>query len=405
MQYENAREADLQKYIPPRTLFEELQQIAEEPNPGEVVRALAEDGLLAVFSPALAGAKAQPGRLRASWRRPTACCRSQNGTRASTAWAPFLYALTEKLTPQEKAELIREHRDAQGRSGPVAEAGGARAEAGAALKSARVRKPSQVYQIVSKAAGDEVCFLLYHSALKPVQERLRNYFQKYLPLAQELVRTDMEGIAGKPGTPQYAKARAGEAGGAPGPAAAEARPGGGSPAGAAARGSGRPAGGAARMPDPPAGGDRRRRLRGPLPLARTIRRARARVVGVTSARAREPRSLCRRARAARVRFGGGDAAGNRRAGYLHAALVAPRVHPGRRPRAGRHVIVEKPLTGFYGSPEEHAKSADAGGGGGGGARAARGRGARRASCWATPRTSSTRLRCRRNARSWRRPAP
>ena len=32
---------------------------------------------------------------------------------------------------------------------------------------------------------DEILFLLYHSAYKPVQERIRNYFQKYLPTIQE----------------------------------------------------------------------------------------------------------------------------------------------------------------------------------------------------------------------------
>jgi hypothetical protein len=76
-----------------------------------------------------------------------------------------------------------------------------------ALKSVRIRKPSQVYQIVSPAAPDEVIFLLYHSAQKPVQERSRNYFQKYLPLVQEIPPEEFAKIEGKPGTPKYNKAR------------------------------------------------------------------------------------------------------------------------------------------------------------------------------------------------------
>src|SRR6266852_6056484 len=39
-QYENAREAKVQAHIPRRLLCEELKQIASEPNPAEVVRAL-----------------------------------------------------------------------------------------------------------------------------------------------------------------------------------------------------------------------------------------------------------------------------------------------------------------------------------------------------------------------------
>jgi hypothetical protein len=66
-----------------------------------------------------------------------------------------------------------------------------------ALKSARVRKPSQVYQILSKAAEDEVCYVLYRSPYKPVQERVRNYFQKYLPLAEEFTKSDMASAGGE----------------------------------------------------------------------------------------------------------------------------------------------------------------------------------------------------------------
>ncbi len=51
----------------------------------------------------------------------------------------------------------------------------------AALRAPRVRKPSHVYHIAAAAAPEDVLFVLYHSALKPVQERLRNHFQKYVP--------------------------------------------------------------------------------------------------------------------------------------------------------------------------------------------------------------------------------
>ena len=76
-----------------------------------------------------------------------------------------------------------------------------------ALRSPRIRKASQVYHIVRAAPPDEILFLLYHSALKPVQERLRNYFQKYLPLVQEITPEEWATVEGKPGTPKYDKAR------------------------------------------------------------------------------------------------------------------------------------------------------------------------------------------------------
>ena len=77
-----------------------------------------------------------------------------------------------------------------------------------ALRSARIKKASQVYQILTGAATDEVLFLLYHSTLKPVQERLRNYFQKYLPAIQEITPQEWAAVVdAKPGTSKYNKAR------------------------------------------------------------------------------------------------------------------------------------------------------------------------------------------------------
>jgi hypothetical protein len=59
---------------------------------------------------------------------------------------------------------------------------------------------------VAPAAPDEVLFLLAHSQLKPVQERLRNYFTKYEPAIQEITPEEWATVEGKPGTPKHAKA-------------------------------------------------------------------------------------------------------------------------------------------------------------------------------------------------------
>jgi hypothetical protein len=77
----------------------------------------------------------------------------------------------------------------------------------AALRAPRVRKPSHVYHILAGAVPEDVLFVLYHSAVKPVQERIRNHFQKYLPTVQEITPEEWATIEPKPGTPKYAKAR------------------------------------------------------------------------------------------------------------------------------------------------------------------------------------------------------
>ncbi len=58
MQYDNAREAQLETRIPPQDLLEELRHIANEPNCADVIQLLEDEKLLQLYSPALAGGKA-----------------------------------------------------------------------------------------------------------------------------------------------------------------------------------------------------------------------------------------------------------------------------------------------------------------------------------------------------------
>jgi tRNA nucleotidyltransferase (CCA-adding enzyme) len=205
MQFENARAAQLETLIPARALGEELKHIADEPSAPEILLALLEGGLLQIFSPALAGGKLNlPGlhKLEKSFRLAA----EGSGLRAER-FGPFLFALTEKLDPKERAALIKtaDLHKAEIDLWQKLELRARKLEA--ALKAARIKKPSQVYQVVSKAAGDEVVFLLYHSQNKLVQERIRNYIQKYMPLAQEFPATELQAIEAKPGTPKFEKAR------------------------------------------------------------------------------------------------------------------------------------------------------------------------------------------------------
>jgi tRNA nucleotidyltransferase (CCA-adding enzyme) len=204
MQYENARAAGLEGYIPARALGEELKHIAQEPNAAEILRVLDEEGLLKIFSPALTGAKLNLqglAKLERSLRLA-----AEGGTRPERL-GPFLFALAEKLNARERAALIKatDLRRADVDLWQKLEPRARKLEQ--ALKAARVKKPSHIYQVLSKAPGDELAFLLYHSQNRVVQERIRNYIQKYIPLAQEMPAAELAGIAAKPGTPKYEKAR------------------------------------------------------------------------------------------------------------------------------------------------------------------------------------------------------
>jgi tRNA nucleotidyltransferase (CCA-adding enzyme) len=205
MQVANAREAEVEKHIPARTLSEELRRISAEDSPGEILKGLEEARLLPLFSAALAGPKLNLHGI-ARFEKISRLLPDDAHTRAARL-GPFLYVLTEKLTPKEKQLLIKttEMRKADVDHWQKLEARSRKLET--ALRGARIRKASQVYQIMITAAPDEILFVLYHSALKPVQERMRNHFQKYLPMVQEITPEEWATVEGNPRTPKYAKAR------------------------------------------------------------------------------------------------------------------------------------------------------------------------------------------------------
>src|SRR5262249_3656108 len=99
-QFENAKAADVQHHIPKRTLCEELKRISTEPNPSEVVAALAQNGLLALFSPAMTEAKmnlAGLAKLEKARRQMPPEAMS-----AAASWGPVLHVFTEKLNAKER---------------------------------------------------------------------------------------------------------------------------------------------------------------------------------------------------------------------------------------------------------------------------------------------------------------
>jgi tRNA nucleotidyltransferase (CCA-adding enzyme) len=205
MQVANAREAEVEKLIQPRVLAEELKRISMEDSPSAILSALDEAGLLALFSPALTGSKMNlPGIQR--FEKNSKLLPDDAPSRAAR-FGPFLYALTEKLTPKEKQTLIKTLEMTKAELEPWQKLEARAKKLETSLRAARVKKASQVYQIMTAAAPDEILFQLYHSTFKPVQERMRNYYQKYLPLLQEIPPEEWDTIEGKPGTPKYNKAR------------------------------------------------------------------------------------------------------------------------------------------------------------------------------------------------------
>ncbi|MGI8742444.1 MAG: hypothetical protein ACR2NN_07700 [Bryobacteraceae bacterium] len=205
LQYANAREAGLESRIPPQSLLEELRHIADEPNISELIKALEDEKLLQLFSPALAGHKINMAGLQKLQKARQMTPFGANLQLANLGL--FLHILTEKFTPSEKAGLVKslgmDKEDVE--KWQKIEQRSKKLEKD--LKSAKLQKPSHLYSLLSKAPGDQMLFLLLRSSERLAQDRIKNYLQKYLPMSLEVTERDVIAAGGQPGTPKYAKLR------------------------------------------------------------------------------------------------------------------------------------------------------------------------------------------------------
>ena len=205
MQYENVRGEKLEEKIPARRLFEELRAMANDPLGPEILHALEEEKLLHLFSGALAGAKLN---LAGMAKLQKAKQLIPSGVRFPLEnLGLFFYFLTEKLTPKEKAGLAKTvaMRKSEIDLWQKLEARSRKLER--ELKSPKLNRPSQVYQALWVAPGDQILYLLVRSPLRLVQDRIRNYFQKYLPLALEVTDEEVQAQGVEPGTAKFRKAK------------------------------------------------------------------------------------------------------------------------------------------------------------------------------------------------------
>lgn len=204
-QYENAREGALETQIPIEILRDELKQISEEPDPGEVLRVFEAEKLLGLFSEALAAGKVN---LPAFEKLHKLRQLIPFGVHFPLQmFGLFLYLLCENLSVKERSAFIKrmDLKKSDVNAWQTLEARSKKLERD--LKSPKLNKPSKIYLLVSKAPGDQILFLLMKSTQRLVQDRLRNYLQKHLPAAQEITDREVLAEGAQPGTAKGEKLR------------------------------------------------------------------------------------------------------------------------------------------------------------------------------------------------------
>lgn len=204
-QYQNAREADVEKHISPAALHAELVHVASEPNPGDVISAWEREKLLTLFSPALTGDKINSAGFQ---KLQKAMQLVPYGVDLKLEpLGLFLNLLTEKLSPKEKAAFIKSTELTKAEESLWKNLEQRAKKLEKALGAEKIKKASQIYALLFAAPGDEILFLLCRSQQRLIVDRLKNYLQKYLVTAQEVTEADVVEKGGVPGTPKFATVR------------------------------------------------------------------------------------------------------------------------------------------------------------------------------------------------------
>jgi tRNA nucleotidyltransferase/poly(A) polymerase len=203
LQIENALLDEYQKSASVSALAAEIRALSESENAAACLEAFERLGLLKLISPALAGPKLNVAGL-AKFEKlvHTVLPPFTRG-----GWLAFLTVLTEKLNPRERADMIRAFELSRREADGLKKLDSQAKKLESALKSARIAKPSHVYEALVDAPTDEVLMVLYRSAQRVVQDRIRAYFQKYLPLAQEITEEQVAATGVKQGTPKFQQAQ------------------------------------------------------------------------------------------------------------------------------------------------------------------------------------------------------
>jgi tRNA nucleotidyltransferase/poly(A) polymerase len=203
LQYENAREAEMLTRVSSEALGVELHHIAAEPAAGDLMRSLSEEHLIELYSPALEGAKLN----LATFAKLQKARQSVPVDLRMNSLPLFLEVLMEKLNAKERADLIKTATLTRGEVNAWQKIGPAAKKLEKELKSAKLQKASQLYQVLVKAPGELVVWLMVYSEQRLVQDRIRNYFQKYLPASLEITDEVVAATGVAPGTPKFQRAK------------------------------------------------------------------------------------------------------------------------------------------------------------------------------------------------------
>ena len=199
--YQSAKENNYIEYIADRAIGYEIEQLAYEDDPFNVVRVLEKEGWLKVLSAHWSTAKIDVNGL--SQLMKTRQQMNELGYAPDPA-AAVLYFLTARLTDKETGELRKAiprrdlaetWRDLEENAKHLAKR----------LSGKEAATPSRTWKLLSSARPEMVLFLAVTSRQQAVAQKIKNFFTKWRQVQQKVPLPEMIELGITPKLPEYPK--------------------------------------------------------------------------------------------------------------------------------------------------------------------------------------------------------
>jgi tRNA nucleotidyltransferase (CCA-adding enzyme) len=199
--YDSAKENNYIEYISHRSIGYEIEQLAYEDDPPNVIRVLEKEGWLKLLSPHWTVAKADTNGLSQLMKAR----QQMTDLGYSPDPAPaVLHFLTARLSDKEasdirkmipRKDLAESWRDLEDNAKALAKR----------LTGKEAATPSRTWKLLSSASPEMVLFLSVTARQQSVTQKIKNFFTKWRQLQQKLPFPEMAELYITPQWPGYAK--------------------------------------------------------------------------------------------------------------------------------------------------------------------------------------------------------
>jgi tRNA nucleotidyltransferase/poly(A) polymerase len=199
--YDSAKENNYIDYITNRAVGYEIEQLAYEDDPLNVIRVLEREGWLKILSPHWSIAKVDANGLAELMR--TRQQMNEFGSAPDPA-AAVLYFLTAKLSDKEVADirkliprkdLVEAWRDIGDHAKELAKR----------LTGKEAATPSRTWKLLSNARPEMVLFLAVTARQQAVEQKIKNFFTKWREVQQKIPLPEMTELLITPQLQEYPK--------------------------------------------------------------------------------------------------------------------------------------------------------------------------------------------------------